>query len=85
MRIEFRNQLNTVLIFSILVLLLLTLVRINNVLVLADWQDIGQSSMFLDDFLFKGFRFDVKLVASILIAFVWLPTALLKNVLQSME
>ena len=77
MKIQFRNHWNEIFIFSILLLILLMLVRISNVLIFGDLQDIGQSLKFTDEFLFKGFRFDLKLISSILIALFWLPVILL--------
>ena len=53
------------------------LARISNVFTFGDLQDIGRSLTFLDEFLLKGFRFDIKLLASILITFVWFPVILL--------
>ncbi|HHJ34341.1 MAG TPA: alkaline phosphatase family protein [Gammaproteobacteria bacterium] len=73
MKIKFIENLHEVLIFSFLLLSTLMIVRVSNVLVFGDWQDVWQSLNFWGDFLFRGFRFDIKLLSSVLILVFWLP------------
>jgi phosphoglycerol transferase MdoB-like AlkP superfamily enzyme len=55
---------------------MLTLVRVGNLLAFGDWQDLSQSTRFLDSFFIRGFRFDLKLLSSILILVFWLPVVI---------
>ena len=73
MEIQFRNNLGLIFVFSVLLLGLLMLARVGAIAVFGSWQDIGLNARFLDELFFKGFRFDLKLLSSILILFVWLP------------
>lgn len=73
MDLEIRPHSNKIAAFAVLSLLLLMISRVTNVFVYGNWQDIIQNLVFLDNFILKGLRFDLKLLSSSLIVFVWLP------------
>ncbi len=77
MKIEFQRYWHEIFVFSVFVLILLTLVRLCNVLFFGDWHDTLQSIGFLNDLFFKGFRFDLKFISSVLLTLIWLPIILI--------
>jgi len=73
MKLNFSNHINEIWVFSFLLLMLLLLSRIFSLVIFGNWQDIGQSFVFLDDLFVRGFRFDIKLLSTILLVFFWFP------------
>ncbi len=76
MRFQFRENLSVVVVFSILLLSLLTFARAFNVLVFGHWHELVMNAGYLDNLFFKGFRFDLKLLSSILLVIFWFPVLL---------
>ena len=75
-KFQFRENLSVVLVFSILLLLILSLFRLISVIAFGNWQDLVMNAGYLDDLFFKGFRFDLKLLSSILLVLFWFPVLL---------
>ena len=73
MTFKFSSQLRPVVVFSALLLGLLTLARIGSLVFFADSVELVAQSAFIDDLLIKGLRFDLKLLAAMLLFFFWLP------------
>ncbi|MBC8211018.1 MAG: LTA synthase family protein [Gammaproteobacteria bacterium] len=68
-----RNSFNQVIVFTLLLLAALMLARVSSLAFFGSWQDLAQSSQFIDELLIKGLRFDLKLLSSMLLLLVWIP------------
>ncbi len=74
--IKIRAYLREILVYSTLLLSFLMSARLIQVLAYGDWIELQNSSRYFAEFFIRAFRFDLKLVATTLILFVWLPLLL---------
>jgi phosphoglycerol transferase MdoB-like AlkP superfamily enzyme len=69
----YQHNQRTLVVFTIAVLILLTVSRVVNLLVFGDWGTVVANSGLVPPMLLRGLRFDLKLLAVILLLVAWIP------------